>query len=569
MSTSTSTSTSTDSQIISKFYEYAEKLEANPTFQGDLELYNEILSLSQRSNQTKRLTPQFVSKFFKRFPTVQEKSVDCIIDLFESEEVAVRIGAIKSVSDICQQDPKLISRMVDILSQILNTDSKVETDCILTTIQAIYKINSLNTLDGMLTFLESLEEQSINKTLLIKLIQTELLPSIKSEYIKSTPEIETIFRNRIFGLLVLFTSKNESSTLFQFFDCFPNYQLKDLVQLVELYLPKIPQDISVKDGVNRALGYLRILTHRTELISNHMKQSVIGEQPVPTGLYQFMLKRVFSVWDQIEDALIKTEILSLFAQVSILIPIQEIREFIEPLYKIFTIYAPLQLEENADLDFVALESLLYSLAALCSKSISSTKILGYTTITGQPSDMSQEVNKERLVDFQSRLRLLNAKSKETAIKVKKSIDQLKKEDATKQFLKKSYKAIQNISLLSQCFLQNQPTYSIQNMVLSSIKKQHKLKFKSFSPSQSPSLQSNKPQSPSESKAKENRYKPYVPPDRREDSNKNNNNNNNKNNNQGGKQNKNNKQQGGGVKLNIETEKKNKPSHFKGRGDKNF
>lgn len=84
------------------------------------EEYLSILStISNGSDAEKRLCASFIPRFFKSFPNHQEAAFNAQLDLCEEEEAVIRREAIKGLPDLCKADPKLVSRMSSVLSQLL------------------------------------------------------------------------------------------------------------------------------------------------------------------------------------------------------------------------------------------------------------------------------------------------------------------------------------------------------------------------------------------------------------------------------------------------------------------
>lgn len=57
--------------------------------------YQIILSGVKGDAQTKRLSSQFIARFFTKFPNLANASLDAILDLCEDDDVNIRKQAIK------------------------------------------------------------------------------------------------------------------------------------------------------------------------------------------------------------------------------------------------------------------------------------------------------------------------------------------------------------------------------------------------------------------------------------------------------------------------------------------
>jgi len=85
-----------------------------------------LATVSTGSNAEKRLCASFIPRFFPSFPSHQEKAVNSQLDLCEEADPMVRREAIKGLPDLCKGDSSLVSRMADVLTQLLQTEDHLE-----------------------------------------------------------------------------------------------------------------------------------------------------------------------------------------------------------------------------------------------------------------------------------------------------------------------------------------------------------------------------------------------------------------------------------------------------------
>ena len=69
-------------------------MKCTPSLQNATD-YKIILSGVRGDAQTKRLSSQFVARFFTKFPNLANESLDAILDLCEDDDVNIRKQAIK------------------------------------------------------------------------------------------------------------------------------------------------------------------------------------------------------------------------------------------------------------------------------------------------------------------------------------------------------------------------------------------------------------------------------------------------------------------------------------------
>ena len=88
------------------------------------EQFKTILSGVRGDNNTKKLASQFTSRFFSKFPTLANDSLDAILDLCEDDNVDIRKQAIKDLPSLCREMKEFLPKIADVLSQLLQTEDK-------------------------------------------------------------------------------------------------------------------------------------------------------------------------------------------------------------------------------------------------------------------------------------------------------------------------------------------------------------------------------------------------------------------------------------------------------------
>ncbi|KAK5582189.1 hypothetical protein RB653_003772 [Dictyostelium firmibasis] len=565
-------------EYINTFYDIANKLDTNPSFPDDDKLFSKIIELSSKTKQTKKLSPQFISKYFKRFPTLQEKAIDCLIDLFDSsdDDVLMRVNALKAIPTICRDNPDHIAKLVDILSQLLNTDSKVEAEHTKNSLVELYKLNSVTTLNSFLTFLESeessMEDQSTSTstpTTLLSFLKDSIIPLVRTEYSKSSLETQTFFRARVLKLIAKCTSTTELDLLFQLLECFTQYKVQETITDLETNVLPVIESQSLDIIRKKLINFTKMLLFKSKKPHTDINCN---------KLFDIYLNKIIPKINELDETN-KTELVSVFSQITPHMTQEVSIQFLEPVYNLFKATVPSKTTTpvaDVDLEFTIVEALLYALSSIGSKSTSSLcKLCGFKLVTGQPSDMNADPVKYE--DFLGRHRFLDEKCRETLGKANKAIPNLgnPKDKAQLKLAQKTLLSTQNILTIMQNLLKSPPVTNINNLVISStIFKGKQNTIHNVSPvfkpqqiqprqyQQSSQKQYQKHQSQQQTyqqhvplqrnqQQKSNRYQPYVTPGRRhQDLDKP-------------------KQDGNGVEVQYFTEKYNKPSSFKGRGPKSY
>eukprot|EP01132_Coremiostelium_polycephalum_P000428 gene428-541_t len=621
--TTTVTNTVRSDQYINQLYDIANKLDSNPSFEGvsiititiilfmlhnhnhDELLYNEIIELSQKSKQTKQLSSQFLGKYFKRFSKYQEKALDCLIDLFESEDVAVRVNALKSIPIICKDNPEHIAKLVDILAQLMNTDSMIELENTKNSLIALYQLNSATTINSILTFIES----ENNKEFMITFLKEKLLAIIKNEYSKSTIETQTFFRDRILKLIAIVTSDSEANVLFELLDCFPQYKLQDAVTAVDSFITKV-ETMDFPTIKNKMFHFMKLV-----IIKANFNQTNQTPTPITCKLATYYNTKVFPSISQLDETS-RIEAFSLLAQITPILNSSDSALLFEPILNFIKQYIPTSAASatstttttdsttaaagmDVDLQYSIIESLLYSFANLGSKSLGNLrKLCGYKITTGQPSDMNTEIDPAKHNDLITRFRFLDVKTRECSAKAKKALEAAK-EKTQKQFASKTLKSTQNIIHLVTNLSKNPPNLStISNGIHLSTNiyvKYEKNKNKPYKPPHQQNQQGNRQQHQQQQgnrqhqnqqqgnrqqhqqqqqpqhqqrgeqtgkaqQQKSTRYSPYVVPGKRQQQQQ-------QQQPRGGNNNNNND---GGFEMQYFTDRsRQRPNTFKGRGSKNY
>lgn len=117
---------------------------------GDhVEAYQAILDGIKGSTSEKKLSCQFIPRFFKYFPTLSEAAIDAQLDLCEDEETPIRRQAIKSLPDFCAASTEHIPRITDILTQLLQQEDAAELAIVRSGLEKLIKKEPESALGGI------------------------------------------------------------------------------------------------------------------------------------------------------------------------------------------------------------------------------------------------------------------------------------------------------------------------------------------------------------------------------------------------------------------------------------
>ncbi|KAE8715183.1 Apoptosis inhibitory protein 5 (API5) isoform 2 [Hibiscus syriacus] len=125
---------------IEKLYEFGERLnEAKDKFQKVKEYYEGIINSTKTSLKAKQLAAQLIPRFFKLFPNLSSRALNAHFDLIEEEDLAVRVQAIRGLPLFCKNTNEYITKIVDILGQLLTTDEIVERDAVYKALMSVLR----------------------------------------------------------------------------------------------------------------------------------------------------------------------------------------------------------------------------------------------------------------------------------------------------------------------------------------------------------------------------------------------------------------------------------------------
>jgi hypothetical protein len=104
----------------------------------------EILNAAHGSEKEKKLASQFIPKFYKHFPSLNELAIDRQLDLCEEDDIQIRRMAIKELPSFCKESKENTPRISDILAQLLNASDAAELQQVNSSLQMLSKVNNHN-----------------------------------------------------------------------------------------------------------------------------------------------------------------------------------------------------------------------------------------------------------------------------------------------------------------------------------------------------------------------------------------------------------------------------------------
>jgi len=158
--------------------------------------YEEIMAGVKSADNCKRLSSQFIARFFGLFPSLAEQSIDAMLDLCEDNNVDIRKQAIKDLPTLCRdQHSKNLPKIVDVLTQLLQSEDQGEITIIQNSIMTLIRRDTKGAIIGIFSQIHTGEEVVRERAL--RLIHTKLKTSTdmldKESQAQIVAEIKKVF----------------------------------------------------------------------------------------------------------------------------------------------------------------------------------------------------------------------------------------------------------------------------------------------------------------------------------------------------------------------------------------
>jgi len=97
----------------------------------------------------RKITAQFISRYFSTFPELENDSLDALFDLCEDDDSTIRRQSITSLGVVCKGKEKLVPKVADILAQLLQVDDSAEINCVNASLVSLLRISAKGALTGL------------------------------------------------------------------------------------------------------------------------------------------------------------------------------------------------------------------------------------------------------------------------------------------------------------------------------------------------------------------------------------------------------------------------------------
>ncbi|XP_016486434.2 apoptosis inhibitor 5-like protein API5 [Nicotiana tabacum] len=386
--------------IIEKLYEYGERLNESKDKSQNVEDYENIIKASKSSNaKAMQLAAQLIPRFFKHFPSLSGRAVYAQLDFCESEELAVRVQAIRGLPLFCKDTPEHLSKIVDILVQLLTAEENVERDAVNKALLSLLRQDVKASLTALFKHIETVDEQMSDdnqreRTLVF--IKDKVFP-LKAELLKPPEQMERHITDLIKKSLQDVTGAEFKmfmdflKSLSIFGDKAPAERVQELIEIIAGQAD-LDAQFNVSDG-----------DHIARLIVCLFMAIPFFERGASNSKFlNYLNKHIFPVFDKLPEER-KVDLLKNLAESAPYTTPQDSRQILPSVVQLLKKYMPRR-KAGEEMNFSYVECLLYTFHHLAHKAPNATNSLcGYKIVTGQPSDRLGEDFSENYKEFTERL----------------------------------------------------------------------------------------------------------------------------------------------------------------------
>lgn len=461
--TATSTSSTAATPSVDDLYKFygilADAKEDAPKHEAT---YLQIVSGTKGGVKEKQLAAQFIARFFKHFSKHSDVAIDAIFDLCEDEDITIRKSAIKDLSVLCKDcGPEHLTRIADILTQLLQTNDQQESTQVQATLITVLKQNPKETLNAIFNQINTAELEEIRKRaikFLVAKLPVMIEPNSSSSSGIINKDVEELLVKHIKQVLTDVDAE-EFSLFIRLLTALPSMSsLTGRQELVNVIMGQ--SELDKPYGANDAERIMILLACVQQAIP------LFSKNVQSNKFVKGFLDNVIPIFTKLQDETVKFEVLKAFAELcshyNTANAATNALITLGGLFDVLTVYLPKPSEveetENQDqakFNFSFVECLLFSFHALA-------------RINGDFLAAGDEATKERLKDFRLRLQYF-AKGTQNYIKELRSTlakpatvptGTNKEENDENKIRRVALRVTTNIDLLIKDFFHNPPSYKV-------------------------------------------------------------------------------------------------------------
>ncbi|XP_008778354.1 apoptosis inhibitor 5-like protein API5 [Phoenix dactylifera] len=446
-----------DAAEVEKLYELGERLnEAKDKSQHVSDYEGIIKAVEGKSVKAKQLAAQLIPRFFKFFPSLALRAMTAQFDLVEEDELAIRVQAIRGLPLLCKDTPEHVSKIVDVLGQLLTVEENVERDAVHKAIMSLLRQDAKASLTALFKHVEIGMELVREKV--ICFLKDKVFP-LKAELLKPQVEMERHITDLVKKSLQdvtgaefkLFMDFLRSLSIFG--DSAPPERIQELIEIIEGQA-----DLDAQFNVSD-------IDHIDRLISCMYMALPFFMRGAPSSKFlNYFNKHIVPVFDEFPEER-KLDLLKTIAGSSPYATAQDSRQLLPSIVQLLKKYMPRRKTEESTLNYA--ECLLYTFHHLAHKTPNSTNSLcGYKIVTGQPSDRLGEDFSDNYKDFTERLSSIEEIAKAAMKKLtqgmaehNKAMSAAKTEEAKAKIKMEQQKTTSGLRICNNILAMTQPLHA--------------------------------------------------------------------------------------------------------------
>eukprot|EP00262_Sarcandra_glabra_P000246 TRINITY_DN10310_c0_g1_i1.p1 TRINITY_DN10310_c0_g1~~TRINITY_DN10310_c0_g1_i1.p1 ORF type:complete len:544 (+),score=111.51 TRINITY_DN10310_c0_g1_i1:289-1920(+) len=383
-----------DASDVEQLYQFGERLSEAKNKSENVSDYEGIIRAAKGSSKAKQLAAQLIPRFFKFFPILASKAFEAHCDLCEEDELGIRVQAIRGLPLLCKDTPEYVSKIVDVLGQLLTADENVERDAVHKALMSLLRQDIKASLTALFNHINTSEEHIRDKVL--NFLKDKVFP-LKAELLKPQEQMERHITD-----LVKKSLQDVTGAEFKMFMDFlkslsifgekaPPERVQELIELIEGQAD-LDAQFNVTDGdhIDRLMSCLCMaLPFFMRGASNSKFVSYLNKHLIPA-------------FDKLPEER-KLDLLKNLAESSPYTTPQDSRNLLPSIVQLLKKYMPRR-KTGEETNFTYVECLLYTFHHISYKTPNTTNSLcGYKIVTGQPSDRLGEDFSDNYKDFIERL----------------------------------------------------------------------------------------------------------------------------------------------------------------------
>ncbi|XP_054713352.1 apoptosis inhibitor 5-like [Uloborus diversus] len=295
--------------------------------------YLEIVNATKGAASEKMLACQFIPRFLKEFPHMAESALDAVLDLVEDDDVAIRKHAVKHLPSFCKYSKNFVSKVADILAQMLQTEDSSEVATVQASLMTILKLDVKSTLQGIFIQISQTEDELIRKRTIqflctkFKFLPPELATKEIEEFVLEACKkaFPTISGEDFLTLLPLLSNLKIAKTI-------PVQQI-----LVQLIAEQAEIDEEFQASPDNVAGFLQCVRHALPYFS-----PFVNSVQFVNHICIVVLPKLKEISEFENGEEMSLDIIKVLAEISPFVSEDEhLKACIEIIYKILLEYIPL------------------------------------------------------------------------------------------------------------------------------------------------------------------------------------------------------------------------------------